>query len=574
MNQKKNKEKKQSTSKNKGLKIAIIIVIIILALGITFSCLYFFTDLFKSNKELFFKYTAQIVQQENGFIGEGLKQYLDKKQNTPYEDNGNIDFDISLPDLGQNDDVLDNFNISFSGKINKPNAKNEQNITLNYSNDVNFPFYYRKSNDMQGIQSEYIGTKYIAIKDGQELQGADNVDLSFVDTVASLQNLQIPYDQIQNLKTTYFDNIINQIENGKFSKISEENKVGYRLSLTGDELKNILTQILETLKDDENTIDQLNALLGLQQSSSKIRTTDIDNLIEDLNNAEVGEIEITVYKNNSKVSGLEIKQESLELSLERTESEGQETYNATINLLNNTDKNLNVGLVARFNGLNSNNINESYEISVQGKNQNEDLNYKYTINDSVQFTEAVDIEDFSAQNAVILNDQDEEYVSGLLNAIQDRLIAVNQNQMEQLGATAEQNPLYFVLPTQILSDVLGIQSNNQLSEVEATEFNEKFYLYEGTSQRGVTVRGLLSTIALNNGYEDSSSEGDEPEENENKRNNNPQITEIHFDGEEYEVSEQNITLIKDMIETETLYRVEFELDSNTGLIYRVVINKQ
>ena len=574
MNQKKNKEKKQSTSKNKGLKITIIIVIIILALGITFSCLYFFTDLFKSNKELFFKYTAQIVQQENGFIGDGLKQYLDKKQNTPYEDNGNIDFDISLPDLGQNDDVLDNFNISFSGKINKPNAKNEQNITLNYSNDVNFPFYYRKSNDMQGIQSEYIGTKYIAIKDGQELQGADNVDLSFVDTVASLQNLQIPYDQIQNLKTTYFDNIINQIENGKFSKISEENKVGYRLSLTGDELKNVLTQILETLKDDENTIDQLNALLGLQQSSSKIRTTDIDNLIEDLNNAEVGEIEITVYKNNSKVSGLEIKQESLELSLERTESEGQETYNATINLLNNTDKNLNVGLVARFNGLNSNNINESYEISVQGKNQNEDLNYKYTINNSVQFAEAVDIEDFSAQNAVILNDQDEEYVSGLLNAIQDRLIAVNQNQMEQLGATAEQNPLYFVLPTQILSDVLGIQSNNQLSEVEATEFNEKFYLYEGTSQRGVTVRGLLSTIALNNGYEDSSSEGDEPEENENKRNNNPQITEIHFDGEEYEVSEQNITLIKDMIETETLYRVEFELDSNTGLIYRVVINKQ
>lgn len=575
MKQKKNKENKQKTSK--GLKATIIILIIILALIITFGYLYFFTDLFKSNKELFFKYTAQIVQQEDGFIGDGLKQYLDKKQNTPYEDNGNIDFDISLPDLGQNDDILDNFNISFSGKMNKPNAKNEQNITLNYSNDTNFPFYYRKSNDMQGIQSEYIGTKYIAIRDGQELQGADNIDLSFVDTVASLQNLQIPYDQIQTLKTTYFDNIINQIENSKFSKISEENKVGYRLSLTGDELKNVLTQILETLKNDENTLNQLNELLGLQQSSSKIRTTDIDNLIDDLNDAEIGEIEITTYKNNGKVSGLEIKQEYLELSLERTESEGQETYNATINLLNNTDKNLNLGLVARFNGLNSNNVNESYEISVQGNYQsqgndqkNENLNYKYTINNSVQFAEAVDIEDFSNQNAVILNDQDEEYVSGLLNAIQDRLVAVNQKQMEQLGATAEQNPLYFVLPTQILSDVLGIQSGNQFSEVEATEFNEKFYLYEGTSQRGVTVRGLLSTIALNNGYDDSETS----EETENNRNNNPQITEIHFDGEEYEVSEQNITLIKDMVETETLYRVEFELDSNTGLIYRAVINKQ
>ena len=146
--------------------------------------------------------------------------------------------------------------------------------------------------------------------------------------------------------------------------------------------------------------------------------------------------------------------------------------------------------------------------------------------------------------------------------------------MEQLGATGEQNPLYFILPTQILSDFLGIQSSNQITEVELAEFNEKFYLYEGTSQRGVTVRGLLSTIALNNGYEDSTSGNGTSETENNNTNNNPQITEIHFDGEEYEVSEQNITLIKDMIETETLYRVEFELDSNTGLIYRVVINKQ
>ncbi len=64
MSQKKNENKKH----NKGLKIAIITLMIILVIGIAFSCLYFFTDIFKSNKELFFKYTAQIVEQENGFI--------------------------------------------------------------------------------------------------------------------------------------------------------------------------------------------------------------------------------------------------------------------------------------------------------------------------------------------------------------------------------------------------------------------------------------------------------------------------------------------------------------------------
>ena len=62
--------------------------------------------------------------------------------------------------------------------------------------------------------------------------------------------------------------------------------------------------------------------------------------------------------------------------------------------------------------------------------------------------------------------------------------------------------------------------------------------------------------------------------NESATSNNRKIKEIHFDGEEYEATDQNITLIKDSIEPETLYRVEFELDANSGLIYRTVINKQ
>ena len=52
------------------------------------------------------------------------------------------------------------------------------------------------------------------------------------------------------------------------------------------------------------------------------------------------------------------------------------------------------------------------------------------------------------------------------------------------------------------------------------------------------------------------------------------IEEINIDGEEYEVTEQNITFLKSNINVEDAYRVEFEKDSNTGLIYRAVINKR
>ena len=131
--------------------------------------------------------------------------------------------------------------------------------------------------------------------------------------------------------------------------------------------------------------------------------------------------------------------------------------------------------------------------------------------------------------------------------------------MEQKGIVSEQNPLNYIMPSIIVEKLTGNTTGNNISEEEIATFNDKFYLYEGTSQKGVTVRGLMSIIQTNN---------------ESATSDNRKIKEIHFDGVEYETTDQNITLIKDSIEPETLYRVEFELDANSGLIYRTVINKQ
>ena len=560
--------------KNKGLKIAIIIIsIIILILIATIVSIYFLTDVFRSNKESFFKYTSQLISQEDGFIDDSLKQYLEKKQNTPYEDNGSIDFDISIPDMGQDNEALNNFNINFSGKTDNANTKNEQNIILNYSNDVNFPLYYKKVNDVQGIQTDRIGSKYIAIRDGEEIQALEdfNLELNGLEETSTLYNgIKNSDINLQNLKTTYFDNIFDQIQDDKFSKISEENTTGYKLTLSGDNLKNVLIQILENLKGDEETLNKLNELLGLEQSASKIRSTNIDSLINDVtNNQDTGNLEITVYKSNGKVSKIDIQHENLKLLIEKEKQENVLTYNVNIEVLQNSEQIFSTNVVARYTGIESDNVTESYEISMgtsysnqdetEQVTSNQDVEYKYTINNTVQFTGNSDIQDFSTENAIILNDQEEEYVSNLMGAIEQRLQAVNQEQMEQIGIVSEQNPLNYIMPSIIVEKLTGNTTGNNISEEEIATFNDKFYLYEGTSQKGVTVRGLMSIIQTNN---------------ESATSDNRKIKEIHFDGEEYEATDQNITLIKDSIEPETLYRVEFELDANSGLIYRAVINKQ
>ena len=68
MNQKKN---------TKILLILIIIIVIIMLAGV--GILVFATDIFKSDKEMFFKYMADIGDSKKGFIDDGLKQYFEKK---------------------------------------------------------------------------------------------------------------------------------------------------------------------------------------------------------------------------------------------------------------------------------------------------------------------------------------------------------------------------------------------------------------------------------------------------------------------------------------------------------------
>ena len=43
---------------------------------------------------------------------------------------------------------------------------------------------------------------------------------------------------------------------------------GYKLSLTGTDLQNVLVKLLETLKNDQTTVDKLNEYLKIQKNSA------------------------------------------------------------------------------------------------------------------------------------------------------------------------------------------------------------------------------------------------------------------------------------------------------------------
>lgn len=565
MNQKKN---------TKILLILIIIIVIIILAGV--GILVFATDIFKSDKEMFFKYMADIGDSKKGFIDDGLKQYFEKKNNTPYNDEGEFSVNISSDNEQKKFENVNNFNISFSGQVDTANSKAAQNISLNYSNDVKFPINYKQIENKIGLQTKYVGSKFVAIETEKLNKFSEDLDDvesygEMVDKLQKMEKVELTEDEKSHIKDTYITVINQQLEKDKFSKVKESDMSGYKLSLTGTDLQNVLVKLLETLKNDQTTVDKLNEYLKIQKNSAKITASQIDDAIKSIkDDTDFSDknFEIAVYQKNRDVCKLVIETTEGTIAIEKKIEGNQQ--NIVVSYEMKEDKKSKISFSANFENLESlQNIKENYELimslpEVAESSTTTDVDSEvvvYKFSNDVNFTDSATVEDFSSDNSLMLTDYDSDQVSNFLNAVVERISEVNEQQMGQLGLEASENPIVNIIPSIGLylgnMNVLN-QVNSNMSEAEINNFNQKFEAYESTNLKGVTVKGLLSTISLNNQSEETSNE----------------IKEINYNGEEYEASEQNITLIKGEIDTEKSYRVEFEKDQDTGLIYRAVINEK
>ena len=554
--------------------ILIIIIVIIILAGV--GILVFATDIFKSDKEMFFKYMADIGDSKKGFIDDGLKQYFEKKNNTPYNDEGEFSVNISSDNEQKKFENVNNFNISFSGQVDTANSKAAQNISLNYSNDVKFPINYKQIENKIGLQTKYVGSKFVAIeteKLNKLSEDLDDVESygEMVDKLQKMGKVELTEDEKSHIKDTYITVINQQLEKDKFSKVKESDMSGYKLSLTGTDLQNVLVKLLETLKNDQTTVDKLNEYLKIQKNSAKITASQIDDAIKSIkDDTDFSDknFEIAVYQKNRDVCKLVIETTEGTIAIEKKIEGNQQ--NIVVSYEMKEDKKSKISFSANFENLESlQNIKENYELimslpEVAESSTTTDVDsevVEYKFSNDVNFTDSATVEDFSSDNSLMLTDYDSDQVSSFLNAVVERISEVNEQQMGQLGLEASENPIVNIIPSIGLylgnMNVLN-QVNSNMSEAEINNFNQKFEAYESTNLKGVTVKGLLSTISLNNQSEETSNE----------------IKEINYNGEEYEASEQNITLIKGEIDTEKSYRVEFEKDQDTGLIYRAVINEK
>ena len=214
----------------------------------------------------------------------------------------------------------------------------------------------------------------------------ESTTLDITETTESIEKLtQNPFseEELQHIKDTYMNVINTQLQDTQFTKLEDINYVGYQLNLSGEQLKNIMKQLLETLKNDEKTLLKINEYLEQQESSSELNADTIDEYIQEIDDDEDlndETIKITVFEQNGKTGKILLELNEYKIQLEKIEENNNLKYSISLELLG--EESTIITLTANYSGLDlMQQVNETYEIELAVQNE-ENISYKYQLNNN------------------------------------------------------------------------------------------------------------------------------------------------------------------------------------------------
>lgn len=340
--------------KSKKKAIAIIFVLIILALGAAAAYIYFFTDLFRTPEDLFYKYVGKAAKIESQYDYQDLLEELEASQTKSYKGKSNIGIELKgnsyLAKQEQSTYNLINgigLEVETKSKPNENKSSYDLNVKFAGTNLVNLEVV--KDKDIFGVKSDLLDSKYIAVennnlKDLMRKLGVSTTNVpDKIETIDIYKLLYISKEDQDKIANTYKDVIKNNISSDKFVKTENVNKkvngadintTAYSLKLNEKDFLNIMTKVFETLKDDDTMlnliVDKMNTIINLNPTiqtymnnksiySSKITESltkenlkqYIDEAIKGLKGIETSNnnlsVEFVVYESNFETVRMEFK---------------------------------------------------------------------------------------------------------------------------------------------------------------------------------------------------------------------------------------------------------------------------
>ncbi|MCI8353173.1 MAG: hypothetical protein HFJ58_06315 [Clostridia bacterium] len=313
------------------LIIAIIVILVIAIIVVGGAYLYFTTDLFKGNEQLFFKYLAQNGQVLKELSSSNEATLVENIINNKYKEEAEMTFNVESNNtqIANQSIPAGNFNIKYSGLVDPENNSKSSETTLKYLTTDLFTLKYIRNNDLYALKSDEVVNKYLAfdnnnVKDFAKKLGITDTSLipNKIQPTDFEELFKITKEQQKALLQKYLGVINTQISKDKYKSqkdvtITIDSKdistTEYYLELTQDEVVRILSSILDTLKNDDITLNILVDKIKVLDSENNTTVNDlrnnIQNAIDDLNSIQTinGEtIKIAVYASNGKLVRTEI----------------------------------------------------------------------------------------------------------------------------------------------------------------------------------------------------------------------------------------------------------------------------
>lgn len=304
----------------KGLIIGIIAIIAIIAIALV--AIYFTTDLFKTNQQIFYKYISK-TQIVNPNLGQVYNLANDKITKNSSSSLG----ELSLSYLASNPEVagvldVDNiFTIKENGLENKLLNQSYKDITISENEQNIITLKYLRDGNTYAIGADNILAKYLAVENANLKELFTKFGMEDVSDVPdSITNnyeevFKIDKTTLDTLKATYYKVIYENINEGNFYKTkNEDGTETIGVSLTEQEIANIIKLILETAKNDNtllNLIFSKAQLLGYTDVTIQEIQTYIQDILDEGANATYSTnpefIKLSLIKKEKKVIGLEFE---------------------------------------------------------------------------------------------------------------------------------------------------------------------------------------------------------------------------------------------------------------------------
>ncbi len=320
--------------KKKKSILIVVLILIILLIGGAFAFLYFFTDLFSSTQDLFWKYFAQNDDIFTIIENDKYDVQSQFKQSNSYTSTGNLAVVIE-----QGESSSTQLNVETTSRHDATSGRTYADATLKNGDIDLFQVSYINSDDIYAIRCEEIFQNYVGIRNSGLTELATNYGIETSSNIPDSINLEdysgllnITDEQKQHISDTYLPIILNYILDTQYSKSSEEIEINgvsydtnvYSLQLTGESAKQIIVDCLNAVKSDTETLvlisNKLSILgLGIEYTDTSNLSLRIDELISQIQQMSMEDaIYISVYESDEVTVRTKIQIENvIEITYDR-----------------------------------------------------------------------------------------------------------------------------------------------------------------------------------------------------------------------------------------------------------------